>query len=69
MNNELIKAQVEWSPRSGNTEADALANGVHEGFDPNLRLQNALTRGERPNRAVKQRKRKPQERMRVTDPW
>ena len=34
-----------------------------------LEAQNTLTRGERPNRAVKQRKRKPQERMRVTDPW
>ena len=38
MKKELIKAQVEWSPRSGNIEADAIANGVHEGFDPRLRL-------------------------------
>ena len=95
MKKELIKVQVEWSPRSGNIVADALANGVHEFFDPRLRLdidlsffrweilpealkmgeladleaQNALSRGERPNRAVKQRKRKPHERMRVTDLW
>ena len=38
MKKELFKAQVARSPRSGNTEADALANGVHEGFDSILRL-------------------------------
>ena len=32
----LVKVQVEWSVRTGNTEADALANGVHDAFDPSL---------------------------------
>ena len=31
---DLMKAQVEWSPRSGDAEADALASGNFHGFDP-----------------------------------
>ena len=95
MKKELIKAQVEWSPRSRNAEADALANGKFEDFDPCLRLEvdssklvwellpqtlkmgaeakleskEAAENGTIPNRGIKQRKRKPQERMRFTDPW
>ena len=37
MKKASIKAQVEWSPRAGNSEADALANGDFHGFDPALR--------------------------------
>ena len=32
-----IKALVEWAPREGNRQADALANGSYGGFDPSLR--------------------------------
>ena len=28
------EASVEWAPRSTNYEADALANGITDGFDP-----------------------------------
>ena len=34
-----IKALVEWSPREGNRQADALANGCNESFNPALRIQ------------------------------
>ena len=33
-----IRASVEWSPRAGNREADALANGDFSAFDPAHRL-------------------------------
>ena len=29
-----IKESVERAPREGNRQADALANGCHDGFDP-----------------------------------
>ena len=34
MKKRSIKAHEEWSSRSGNVEADALANGDIRGFDP-----------------------------------
>ena len=34
MMKKALKAQAEWSPRSGNSETDALANGDARGFDP-----------------------------------
>ena len=33
-----IQALVGWSPREGNREADALANGCYDGFNPALRI-------------------------------
>ena len=33
-----MKVQVEWAPRSGNQEADELANGVVDRFSPELRV-------------------------------
>ena len=35
-----IKALVEWTPRTANREADALANGDTKGFDPALEVKN-----------------------------
>ena len=32
------KASVEWAPRSTNYEADALANGITDSFDPSRRI-------------------------------
>ena len=95
MKKESIKIQVEWLPRSGNAEADALVNGELQGFDPALRQvvdpkklvweihpkalelgasaelesPDVKENGTLPNRGMKQRKRKPEERMRATDPW
>ena len=37
MKKAMIKAQVEWSPRSGNSEAGVLASGNFDGSDPKLR--------------------------------
>ena len=34
---------MEWMPRDSNPEADALADGRTEGFDPNLRVQAEMT--------------------------
>ena len=33
-----VRTVVEWAPREGNREADKLANGYHEAFDPALRI-------------------------------
>ena len=33
-----IRTAVHWTPREGNNEADRLANGVLDGFDPMLRI-------------------------------
>ena len=33
-----IKALVEWAPREGNRQADALANRCYDGFNPALRI-------------------------------
>ena len=86
---------VEWTPRAGNREADALAYGDSSLFDPHRRVQlesdvqwevliQALRMGREaesetatarskmrlPDRARKlMKKRKPTERLRVTDPW
>ena len=90
-----MKVLVEWTPRAGNREADALANGDSSLFDPRRRVQlesdvqwevldQALRRGREaesetataraemrlPDRARKRmKKRKPTEKLRVTDPW
>ena len=90
-----MKVLVGWTPRAGNREADALANGDSSLFDPRRRVQlesdvqwevldQALRRGREaesesataraekrlPDRASKRmKKRKPTEKLRVTDPW
>ena len=90
-----MKVLVEWTPRAGNRDADALANGDSSLFDPRRRVQlesdvqwevldQALRRGHEaesetataraekrlPDRASKRmKKRKPTEKLRVTDPW
>ena len=33
-----LRTVVEWAPREGNKEADKLANGNAEDFDPSLRI-------------------------------
>ena len=90
-----MRASVEWAPRECNREADLLANGITDLFDPERRMQvsaqtlewNILPEALRvereaeqaykrmkethglPNRAQKQRKRKVETRLKVTDPW
>ena len=90
-----MRAIVEWAPREFNKEADQLANGITDSFDPNRRLHvssqtltwnilpMALQAGrdaeqafrdmkERyglPDRCKKQRKRKVETRLKITDPW
>ena len=85
---------MEWAPRECNREADLLANGITDLFDPERRLPvsaqtlvwnvlpDALSVGREaerafrrmkeshglPNRAQKQRKRKVETRLKVTDP-
>ena len=39
MKARALKVQVNWTPRSGNQEADALANGNTESFSPALRVE------------------------------
>ena len=95
MKRMLLKIQIGWSPRTGNNEADALANGVFDGFDVALRVpldphllswellpqaletgraaelehRSANMNGLLPNRGKRQRKRKLDERLKITDPW
>ena len=38
MKREGIKANVQWSPRESNREADRLANGAFTGFSPEYRI-------------------------------
>ena len=90
-----IKALVNWTPRTANREADALANGNTSGFDPELEVKiddevldwillpqvlamgkeaedtfrAAKSKGELPDKSGKQRRRKPEERLRIADPW
>ena len=90
-----MRAVVEWAPRECNREANVLANGITDLFDPEHRLRvsagtlewnilpEALSVGREaeqafrrmketnglPNRAQKQRKRKVETRLKVTDPW
>ena len=85
---------MHWTHREENKEADRLANGVLDGFDPVLRIpvsagslqwevlphvliagkaaeerfQGAKRRGQLPDRSAKQRKRKVNERLKMTDP-
>ena len=86
---------VEWAHREGNKEADKLANGNAEDFDPSLRIdvsastliwdilpealeaggaaerqsQAARERGALPDRCRKGKRRRPEERLRLKDPW
>ena len=90
-----MRAIVEWAPREFNKEADQLAKGITDSFDPSRRLHvssqtltwnilpMALQAGrdaeqafrdmkERyglPDRCKKQRKRKVETRLKITDPW
>ena len=90
-----MRAIVEWAPREFFMEADQLANGITDSFDPSRRLRvssqtltwnilpMALQAGrdaeqafrdmkERhglPDRCKKQRKRKVETRLKITDPW
>ena len=90
-----LRTIVEWAPREYNREADQLANGVTDAFNPAKRLEvsaqslswnvlpEALTAGREaekafrevktsyglPDRCKKQRKRKVESRLKVTDPW
>ena len=90
-----MRAIVEWAPREFNKEADQLANGITDSFDPDRRLHvssrtlnwnilpTAIQAGrdaeqafrdmkERyglPDRCKKQRKRKVETRLKITDPW
>ena len=89
-----MRARVEWAPGEFK-EADQLANGVTDSFDPNRRLQvssqtltwnilpMAIQAGRHaeqafrdmkeryglPDRCKKQRKRKVETRLKITDPW
>ena len=95
MKSRGMRAVVEWAPRECFREADLLANGITDLFDPDRRLPvsaqtlvwnvlpEALSVGREaeqafrrmkethglPNRAQKQRKRKVENRLKVTDPW
>ena len=90
-----MRAVVEWALRERNKEADLLANGITDLFNPERRspvsaqtlvcniLSEVLSVGREaeqafrrmkethglPNRAQKQRKRKVETRLKVTDPW
>ena len=90
-----LRTVVEWEPREGNKEADKLANGNAEDFDPSLRInvsastlswdilpealeagraaerqsQAARERGALPDRCRKSKRRRPEERLRLKDPW
>ena len=90
-----MKVQVEWTPRSGNQEADEFANGVVDRFSPELRVDvvaedlkwhllpealrlgreaekeynEAKQKGSLPNRCRKQKRKRPEDRLRVADPW
>ena len=95
MKKSSVKAQVEWTPREFNREADALANGDSSQFSPSLELRvephtlkwhvldRALAmgleaekahdrvrrRGCLPDRTQKQKRRKPEDRLKAKDPW
>ena len=82
-----MRAVVEWASRECNREADLLANGITDQFDPKRPMQvsapEALSAGREaeqapkrmkethklPNRGQKQRKRRVESRLKVTDPW
>ena len=90
-----MRAIVEWAPRECNKEADFLANGITDRFDPERRmlvsaqslvwniLPEALEAGGQaeqayvhlkethglPVRNRKQRTRRVESRLKVTDPW
>ena len=90
-----LQASVQWTPRTANREADSLANGDTQNFNPEyecvilpesidwLILPQALEKGRQsevefrafresgrdPQRGRKQRKRKVEDRLKMTDPW
>ena len=91
----LLKASVQWAPRTATNEADALANGDSTGFDQSLECkidpstlkwcvlsqalqmgkqtenehQEFLKSGRDPLRGQRRRKRKPDQRLKMKDPW
>ena len=95
MKRMALKVLVEWSHRTGNADADALANGDFSAFDISLRIpvdhrslnwdilpralemgrlaerdsREAGTSGPPPKRSKTQKKRKPEDRLRLEDPW
>ena len=95
MKSREMRTVVEWAPREWNKEADQLANGSTELFDPAKRLEvaartlswsilpEALAAGREaersfqemkqtiglPCRSQKQRKRRVETRLKITDPW
>ena len=95
MKEQSLKVLVEWSPRSGNQEADRLANGVTTGFTPENRVhidlrtihwtildeaiamgkqaeddfQRARATGALPNRGVRNKRRRAEDKLRQRDPW
>ena len=91
MKKNRIKAQVEWTPREFNREADTLANvdrkPVQLRVEPHTLKWHVLDRalemgliaerahdrirrsGGLPDRARKQKRRKPEERLKFKDPW
>ena len=77
-----IEVFVEWTPRSGNRQADQLANGTHAVFDPQKRVRVDLLWTEwdllaqafelgRDSGVQHQRNEKegPDERLRLKGPW
>ena len=90
-----LRTVVGWAPCEGNKEADKLANGNAEDFDPSLRIdvsastliwdilpealeagraaerqsQAARERGALPDRCRKGKRRRPEGRLRLKDPW
>ena len=69
-----VRAVVEWAPREINKGTDSLANGHTEQFVPNLRFHVYPAQlhkhvGAYPDRARPQKRRKPEHKLRATDPW
>ena len=64
-----MRAVVEWAPRECNREAVLLANGITDLFDPERAFRRMKESHGHPNRAQKQRKRKVETRLKVTDLW
>ena len=73
------KVLVEWTPREGNQEADRLANGDATGFSNSnevklgpghmnwLILDEALELGR--HRCLKGKRKRPEDRLKLADPW
>ena len=90
-----LRTVVEWSPRTGNKEADRLAKGDHSCCAEEHRIQvtadslvwdilpqalvfgaaaeqekeDSKSAGAHPNRSRKEKRKPPEESLRVVDPW